>query len=146
MHCLMLSDAAFCMVLNPGMTPVRPTLWQVADVLAVSLGRVLLLTDSHIIMLRSSRAAGGGGGGGGGRAESSANDGEEGEPDYRHKWRVRTSEVQAIKGDWGGWSGVAAAPPTWPVTLTISWSAPSCCQSTLADTRTCAALPIACAS
>lgn len=50
---------------------------------AVSLGRVLLLTDGHIIMLRSSRIAGDGGDGG---------------PDYRHKWRVRTSEVQAIKG------------------------------------------------
>lgn len=112
--------------------------------LAVSLGRVLLLTDGHIIMLRSSRAAGGGGGGG--RAESSANDREEGEPDYRHKWRVRTSEVQAIKGDWGAWSGVTAAPPAWPGAHSISWSAPFCCQGTRADACASVALPIACAS
>lgn len=52
---------------------------------AVSLGRVLLLTSGHIIMLRSTS-------GGGGRGE--AGDG----PDYRHKWRVRVSEVQAVKG------------------------------------------------
>lgn len=67
--------------------------WQVEDVVAVSLGRVLLLTDGHIIMLRSSRTAGSrdadSSGGGGG---------EEEEPDYRHKWRVRTTEVQQIKG------------------------------------------------
>jgi len=60
---------------------------QVADVVAVSLGRVLLLTSGHIIMLRSSTSGGGGGGG-------EAVDG----PDYKHKWRVRVSEIQAIKG------------------------------------------------
>jgi len=60
---------------------------QVADVVAVSLGRVLLLTSGHIIMLRSSTSGGGGGSGG-------AVDG----PDFKHKWRVRVSEIQAVKG------------------------------------------------
>lgn len=79
--------------------------------LAVSLGRVLLLTDGHIIMLRSSRAVGGGGGGSGGRGSDAVEDGGEGEPDYRHKWRVRTSEVQAVKGDWGLENATTAAHP-----------------------------------
>lgn len=54
--------------------------------MAVSLGRALLLTDGHIIMLRSIINAAGRGGD------------EDSQPDYRHKWRVRTREVQAIKG------------------------------------------------
>jgi len=60
---------------------------QVADVVAVSLGRVLLLTSGHIIMLRSSTSGGGGGSGGAVHG-----------PDYKHKWRVRVSEIQAVKG------------------------------------------------
>ena len=59
---------------------------QVADVVAVSAGRVLLLTEGHIIMLRSSTSGGGGG------EDAAAGS------DYSHKWRVRVSEVQAIKG------------------------------------------------